>query len=208
MREIGRLREQTFRASGEGTGKARDLDRFDAYYTHLVLWNQERREIAGAYRICNVQHVLHRYGMRGLYTATLFRFQPKFFAKVGPALELGRSFVHLDYQRQYAPLLVLWKGIGSYLVRHPETPILFGAVSISADYSPASRQVPATRSGLRIISSISWLSPPTEKARPAPVTMATRSVSRKPQGSMMSTPIAKHAARRRMAPAFCGISGS
>jgi putative hemolysin len=141
VREIGRLRELTFRASGEGTGKARDLDRFDAYYTHLVLWNEERREIAGAYRICNVHRVLHRYGMRGLYTATLFRFQPSFFAKVGPALELGRSFINLDYQRQYAPLLVLWKGIGSYLVRHPETPILFGAVSISADYSLASREV-------------------------------------------------------------------
>ncbi len=141
VREIGRLRELTFRASGEGTGKARDLDRFDAYYTHLVLWNDERQEIAGAYRICNVQKVLHRYGLRGLYTTTLFRFQPKFFAQVGPALELGRSFVHLDYQRQYAPLLVLWKGIGSYLVRHPETPVLFGAVSISADYSIASREV-------------------------------------------------------------------
>jgi putative hemolysin len=141
VREIGRLRELTFRASGEGTGKARDLDRFDAYYTHLVLWNDERQEIAGAYRICNVQEVMHRYGMRGLYTTTLFRFQPQFFAQVGPALELGRSFVHLDYQRQYAPLLVLWKGIGSYLVRHPETPVLFGAVSISADYSMASREV-------------------------------------------------------------------
>jgi putative hemolysin len=141
VREIGRLREITFRATGEGTGKPRDLDRFDAYYTHLVLWNDERQEIAGAYRICNVQSVLHRYGMRGLYTTTLFRFQPKFFAKVGPALELGRSFIQLDYQRQYAPLLVLWKGIGSYLVRHPETPVLFGAVSISADYSMASRQV-------------------------------------------------------------------
>ena len=141
VREIGRLREMTFRATGEGTGKPRDLDRFDAYYTHLVLWNDERQEIAGAYRICNVQNVLHSYGMRGLYTTTLFRFQPKFFAKVGPALELGRSFIHLDYQRQYAPLLVLWKGIGSYLVRHPETPVLFGAVSISADYSMASREV-------------------------------------------------------------------
>ncbi len=141
VREIGRLREITFRASGEGTGKARDLDRFDAYYIHLVLWNDERQEIAGAYRICNVQSVLRRYGLRGLYTATLFRFQPKFFAKVGPALELGRSFIHLDYQRQYAPLLVLWKGIGSYINRHPETPMLFGAVSISADYSPASREV-------------------------------------------------------------------
>jgi putative hemolysin len=141
VREVGRLREITFRASGEGTGKPRDLDRYDAYYTHLVLWNDQRQEIAGAYRICNVQSVLRRYGLRGLYTASLFRFQPKFFARVGPALELGRSFVHLDYQRQYAPLLVLWRGIGAYLVRHPDTPILFGAVSISADYSMASREV-------------------------------------------------------------------
>ena len=141
VREIGRLRELTFRAAGEGTGKARDLDRFDAYYIHLVLWNDERQEIAGAYRICNVQQVLQKFGLRGLYTATLFRFQPKFFAKVGPALELGRSFIHLDYQRQYAPLLVLWKGIGTYIVRHPETPVLFGAVSISADYSLASREL-------------------------------------------------------------------
>ena len=84
VREIGRLREITFRASGEGTGKPRDLDRFDAYYTHLVLWNDERQEIAGAYRICNVQSVLHRYGMRGLYTAILFRFQPQ-------VLRQGRS---------------------------------------------------------------------------------------------------------------------
>jgi len=141
VREIGRLRELTFRASGEGTGKARDLDRYDAYYTHLVLWDAERRQIAGAYRIGDVHQILNRYGVRGLYTASLFRFQPGFFSRVGPALELGRSFVHLDYQRQYAPLLVLWKGIGSYLVRHPETPILFGAVSISAEYSPASREV-------------------------------------------------------------------
>jgi len=141
VREIGRLRELTFRAAGEGTGKPRDLDRYDAYYTHLVLWNDQRQEIAGAYRISNVQSVLRRYGLRGLYTASLFRFQPEFFARVGPALELGRSFVRLDYQRQYAPLLVLWRGIGAYLVRHPETPVLFGAVSISADYSMASREV-------------------------------------------------------------------
>lgn len=141
VREIGRLREITFRANGEGSGKTRDLDRYDAYYTHLLLWNEERQEIAGAYRICNVQQVLARYGQRGLYTTSLFRFQTEFFDRVGPALELGRSFVHLDYQRQYAPLLVLWKGIGAYLRRHPETPVLFGAVSISADYSLASREV-------------------------------------------------------------------
>ena len=141
VREIGRLREITFRAAGEGTGKPLDLDRYDAHYTHLVLWNREKGEVVGAYRLGNVQKILRRYGIHGLYTGTLFKFEDGFFAKVPPALELGRSFVRLEYQKQFSPLLLLWKGIGSYIVRHPQTPILFGAVSISNDYSPASREL-------------------------------------------------------------------
>lgn len=141
VRELGRLREITFRAAGEGTGKPRDVDRFDAHYTHIVLWNNERNELVGAYRLGNVRSILRRFGMRGLYTATLFRFEDGFFARVPPALELGRSFVRLEYQKQFSPLLLLWKGIGVYVVHQPETPILFGAVSISNDYSPASREL-------------------------------------------------------------------
>ena len=139
LREIGRLRELTFRAVGEGTGKSVDLDRFDDYYCHLFVWNKANREIVGAYRLTKTAEVLAQYGAEGLYTNTLFRFRPRFFAKLGPALELGRSFVRPEYQRQYAPLLVLWKAIGRYVVLNPENPVLFGAVSISNSYAPASR---------------------------------------------------------------------
>jgi len=141
VRELGRLREITFRAAGEGTGKPRDIDRFDAHYTHIVLWNNEQNELVGAYRLGNVRNILRRFGMRGLYTATLFRFEDGFFARIPPALELGRSFVRQEYQRQFSPLLLLWKGIAAYVVRSPETPVLIGAVSISNDYSPASREL-------------------------------------------------------------------
>ncbi len=61
------------------------------------------------------------------------------FPRIGPAIELGRSFVTREYQKQYAPLLLLWKGIGAYVAAHPENPVLFGPVSISNDYHPVSR---------------------------------------------------------------------
>ena len=141
LKEIGRLREVTFRAVGEGTGLALDLDRFDSYYYHLLVWHNEKHEIVGAYRLGDVRQILQRFGLNGLYTQTLFRYDPGFFQQVGPAIELGRSFVRLEYQRQYAPLLLLWKGIGAYLVRHPETPVLLGPVSMSNSYNRVSREL-------------------------------------------------------------------
>lgn len=139
LREIGRLRELTFREIGEGTGKSIDLDRFDDPYSHLFVWNKPNRQIVGAYRLAKTAEVLAQLGADGLYTSTLFRFKPDFFDKLGPAVELGRSFVRPEYQRQYAPLLLLWKAIGRYIVLNPENPVLFGAVSISNSYAPASR---------------------------------------------------------------------
>ncbi len=139
--EIGRLREVTFRAAGEGTGKARDLDSFDEYYWHVLLWNKSKRELVGAYRAGNTAEILAQRGIEGLYTSTLFRYDESLFRKLGPALELGRSFVRPEYQRQYAPLLLLWKGIARLVATHPETPVLFGAVSISNDYNKASREM-------------------------------------------------------------------
>jgi putative hemolysin len=141
LHEIGRLRELTFRAAGEGTNEATDLDRFDAWYLHLFLWNKERREIAGAYRLGEVPKILARFGPKGLYTETLFRFAPGFFGRLGPSLELGRSFIQPQYQRQYAPLLLLWKGISAFVAKHPRYSTLIGAVSVSAQYSPASREL-------------------------------------------------------------------
>jgi putative hemolysin len=141
LRELGRLREVTFRLAGEGTGKARDLDRFDSYYWHVLLWHKGKRELVGAYRAGNTAEILAERGVEGLYTSTLFRYDARLFEKIGPALELGRSFVRPEYQRQYAPLLLLWKGIARLLATHAETPVLFGAVSISNDYSKASREM-------------------------------------------------------------------
>jgi putative hemolysin len=141
LEELGRLRELTFREAGEGTGKRRDLDRFDRYYWHLLLWHKTKCELVGAYRAGNSAEILAQHGMNGLYTSTLFRYDARLFEKLGPALELGRSFVRPEYQRQYAPLLLLWKGIARMVAARPETPVLFGAVSISNDYSRASREM-------------------------------------------------------------------
>jgi putative hemolysin len=141
LREVGRLRELTFRRAGEGTGKSRDLDSFDDYYSHILLWHKTRRELVGAYRAGNAEEILAKRGISGLYTNTLFRYDEQIFKKLGPALELGRSFVRPEYQRQYAPLLLLWKGIARMVAKCPEIPVLFGAVSISNDYNEASREM-------------------------------------------------------------------
>lgn len=140
MHELGRLREATFRTVGEGTGKALDMDPFDATYRHLILWHAGDRRIAGAYRFCEVDRVLAAQGVKGLYSSTLFRFHPRFFALPGNALELGRAFVHTAYQRDYAPLLLLWKGLARCVVRRPGVRRLFGPVSMSLDYSSYSLQ--------------------------------------------------------------------
>lgn len=100
---------------------------------------QVEGEIAGAYRIGDTDTILKQHGIGGLYTSTLFRFDPKFFQHIGPALELGRSFIVPEYQRHHSSLLFLWKVIGSYVLRHPQNAVLFGPVSISNDYGAASR---------------------------------------------------------------------
>lgn len=141
LKEIGRLREVTFRAAGEGTGKALDLDRHDEHYYHLFIWNREKQEIVGAYRLGDVPALLARFGRKGLYTESVFHLSAAFLNRLGPAFELGRSFVRPEYQRQFAPLLLLWKGIGAWVARNPEYTTLIGAVSVSNQYSPASREL-------------------------------------------------------------------
>ncbi len=141
LQEIGRLRELTFRAVGEGSGLACDLDAFDGWYQHLFLWNAQKREVAGAYRLGPTPDILAVRGIRGLYTSTLFHYRPELFSRIGPAIELGRSFIRPGYQKRFASLLLLWKGIGQYVVRRPDCAVLFGAVSISSDYNPVSRDL-------------------------------------------------------------------
>ncbi len=141
LHEIGRLREITFRAVGEGTGREIDLDRFDQYYLHLILWSRKKNELVGAYRIGKTDEILARYGKRGLYTSTLFRYRRRLLTSMGPALELGRSFIRAEYQRNYASLLLLWKGIGRIILREPKYRHLFGPVSINNEYNTMSRQM-------------------------------------------------------------------
>ena len=140
LREIGRLREITFRNANEGTGKEIDLDEFDSHYAHLFLWNEEKNEIVGAYRLAKANEILSRFGKRGLYTHTLFDYDADFLDRINPALELGRAFVRTEYQKTFPPLFLLWKGIAQYVARHPQYKTLFGPVSIGNNYQPISRR--------------------------------------------------------------------
>ncbi|MCG3178474.1 MAG: hypothetical protein BIFFINMI_00801 [Phycisphaerae bacterium] len=139
LREIGRLRELAFRAVGEGTGRSIDLDRFDQTYLHLFVWDRSVGRVVGAYRLGATDEILAGEGKSGLYTSTLFDFKSRLLRQLDPALELGRSFVTPDYQKSYAALMLLWKGIGHYVVANPRYRMLLGPVSVSNDYSSMSR---------------------------------------------------------------------
>ncbi|HJS36397.1 MAG TPA: lysophospholipid acyltransferase family protein [Pseudoxanthomonas sp.] len=131
LREIGRLRELTFRVVGEGTGKRMDVDAFDAWYEHIVLWDGAQRKIAGAYRIARGAPVLAAQGLKGLYTASLFDYADDALPRLASGMELGRSFVVPEYWGSRS-IDYLWQGIGAYLARHRNVRYLFGPVSISA----------------------------------------------------------------------------
>jgi putative hemolysin len=141
LREIGRLREITYRATGEGTGRSIDLDRFDEWYTHLFIWSKAGNQIVGAYRLASTEETVAAHGTKGLYTSTLFNYRPGFIERLGPAIELGRSFIRAEYQRGFAPLLILWKGISQCVLARPDCKTLFGPVSISNDYRSVSKHV-------------------------------------------------------------------
>jgi len=141
LSEISRLREKTFREAGEGTGGSCDTDGFDQDYLHLFLWNEVTQQIAGAYRLALVDQILEKRGRKGLYTSTLFNYKPGFLRHLGPSIELGRSFICSEYQKKVHPLFLLWKGIGTFVCRHPRYRTLLGPVSISRDYHALSRNL-------------------------------------------------------------------
>jgi putative hemolysin len=142
--EIARLREVSFRQAGEGTGQLMDMDLFDTHYLHLFIWNNETDQIIGAYRLGCTDKILENIGPGGLYTSTLFHSHRDFHGKIGPAIELGRSFVRPEYQKTFAPLLLLWRGIGRFISQHPRYRMLYGPASISRDYSDFSRKLIAS----------------------------------------------------------------
>jgi hypothetical protein len=138
LHELGRLREITYRAVGEGTGSTLDLDRFDERYLHLFSWDRREQRLVGAYRIGQTDRIVAAEGIEGLYTRSLFRYDREFIDRFSPALELGRSFVRAEYQRNHNALFLLWKGIGRFVTERPSYRFLFGPVSISARYTDAS----------------------------------------------------------------------
>ncbi len=139
LREIGRLRELTFRAVGEGTGRRLDVDLYDSWYEHIVLWDDNAAKVAGAYRLARGALVLAERGLAGLYTASLFRYGDDAIPRLAQGMELGRSFVAPDYWGGRS-IDYLWQGIGAYLARHPNVRYLYGPVSISAALPPAARE--------------------------------------------------------------------
>ena len=120
LHEIGRLREMTFRNVGEGTGNDVDLDQFDRAYRHLFVWNHQEQEIVGAYRLGLTDEIMRTRGVKGLYTWTLFNFDNRLMESLGPAVELGRSFIRPEYQRSFKPLMLLWRGISRFICPQAE----------------------------------------------------------------------------------------
>jgi putative hemolysin len=162
LREIGRLRETTFRAVDEGTGHARDVDAFDEHYLHLFVWQRDRREVVAAYRLGVTDRLGAASNPHVLYTRTLFRFGSPLIRELEPAIELGRSFVRAEYQRDSNALLLLWRGIGAFVAREPRYRHLFGAVSISASYRSLTRQLLA-----RVLTTGAFLSHLSALVRPS-----------------------------------------
>ena len=134
MHEMGRRREEAFRAIGEGTGKSIDTDSYDTYYKHLILWDTKEQTIAGGYRIGLGNEIYDKYGARGFYVDSLFNIDPKFEPYLKETIELGRSFVSVDYQKDLLPLLLLLKGLMETIMRNPDMNYFIGPVSISSWY--------------------------------------------------------------------------
>jgi putative hemolysin len=139
MEQIAIAREVTFRSVGEGTGLSKDSDEFDPHYLHLFLWDKTALRIAGAYRVGLVDEIVAKHGVKGLYSRSLYKYDEAFTNRLGSAIEMGRSFIHPDYQKKPVSLNLLWRGIGKILVENPRYHTLFGSVSISREYSDLAR---------------------------------------------------------------------
>jgi putative hemolysin len=141
LQEIGRLREITFREVGEGTNNATDLDKFDSYYHHMFLWDNDARKMAGAYRMGLGSMIFPRFGIDGFYLQDLFRFEPELYPMMSKSIEMGRAFIIKEYQQRPMPLFLLWKGIVHTTLRYPEHKFLIGGVSISNKFSEFSKSL-------------------------------------------------------------------
>jgi len=141
MKEIGRLREITFRSVGEGSNKELDLDEYDLYYHQLILWDREAKQIAGGYRLGLGKEIVEKYGVNGFYTSSLFKMDEAIAPVLEATIELGRSYVINAYQQKRLPLFLLWKGIMHVLINNPDFRYIIGPVSISNDYSQVGKSL-------------------------------------------------------------------
>ena len=141
IHEIGRLREITFRAIGEGTNKEVDLDKFDNYYHHLLLWDTVAEKLVGAYRMGLGKEIYKKYGIKGFYVQSLFRIEPELHQMMDNTIEMGRAFIIAEYQQKPMPLFLLWKGIVHVTLRYPQYKYLMGGVSISNQFSDFSKSL-------------------------------------------------------------------
>jgi len=141
LHEIGRLREITFREVGEGTNESLDIDKYDQYYHHMFLWDDEANKIAGAYRMGLGSQIYSKLGIEGFYLHELFRFEPELHDMMSKSIEMGRAFIIKEYQQKPMPLFLLWKGIIHTTLRFPEHNFLLGGVSISNQFSDFSKSL-------------------------------------------------------------------
>ena len=141
LHEIGRLREITFREVGEGTNESIDTDKYDQYYHHMFLWDDDSKRVAGAYRMGLGSEIYPKYGMEGFYLNDLFRFDSELHDMMKHSIEMGRAFIVKDYQQKPMPLFLLWRGIIHTTLRYPEHKFLLGGVSISNQFTDFSKSL-------------------------------------------------------------------
>ena len=141
LHEIGRLREITFREVGEGTNEAIDIDKYDDYYHHMFLWDDDAEQIAGAYRMGLGSEIFPKYGIEGFYLHELFRLESELDDMMEKSIEMGRAFIRKEYQLKPMPLFLLWKGIVHTTLRFPDHKYLIGGVSISNQFTDFSKSL-------------------------------------------------------------------
>jgi putative hemolysin len=141
LHEIGRLREITFREVGEGTNESIDLDKYDQYYHHMFLWDEDTQKVAGAYRMGLGSEIFPKYGLEGFYLNDLFRFETELHDMMSKSIEMGRAFIVKEYQQKPMPLFLLWRGIIHTTLRYPEHKFLLGGVSISNQFTDFSKSL-------------------------------------------------------------------
>lgn len=134
MKELFRLREESFRRVGEGTGKSEDTDKYDDYYHQMIVWNIPGGDIVGAYRLGFGPEIMAAHGgIGGFYSDSLIKYGPKAKEYLPISMELGRSFVAEKYQREVIPLKLLLTGLAVAAYQNPEIQYYTGPVSISSD---------------------------------------------------------------------------